>query len=517
MKENNEIKIGAVLSYLQMTLNIIVGLSYTPLMVRLLGKSEYGLYSTAASVISMLSILSLGFGSSYIKYYARYKTENDKESIYKLNGMFLLIFSIVGIVSMLCGLVITGNLELVFKNGLTQEEYKIARVLMLLLTINLSVNFPMSVFGTIINANQRFIFLKIVNMIKTVVSPLVTLPLLLAGYRSIAMVSVTLVMALLADALNVYYVFFVLKDRFVFHSFEKGLFRSMSVFTFFIMINTIVRQINWNVDKVFLGRFQGTGEVAVYAVASSLHVYYENFSTAVSNVFRPKVHLMVNAYKDDKNQMGRKLTTLMIQVGRIQFIILGLIATGLIFFGYSFIVDYWVGTGYESAYAVLLLLILPTSIFLIQNIGVDVQRAMNKHQFRSIAYVIMSIVNVIMTIILCQIYGAVGAAIGTAVSVFAIDGVVMNIFYHRACGLNMLEFWKSIAKLSKGLIIPIGVGIVMNRVLDMQSVVQYLIGIVFYSVVYIASMWYFGMNMEEKSLLKNSIRRLHLSVKRRAR
>ena len=56
-------KLGSLLSYSQMFLSILIGMLYTPVMIRLLGKSEYGLYNTVASTISMLSnvvFLSLG-------------------------------------------------------------------------------------------------------------------------------------------------------------------------------------------------------------------------------------------------------------------------------------------------------------------------------------------------------------------------------------------------------------------------------------------------------------------------
>lgn len=137
--EEKQLKIGSVLSYLQMFLGIIVGITYTPIMIRLLGQSEYGLYNTVSSTVSMLSILSLGFNSSYIKYYAKYKKENDIERIYKLNGLFLIIFIIIGVIACVCGIFLTNHLQLVFKDGLTENEYGIAKTLMLLLTINLAI------------------------------------------------------------------------------------------------------------------------------------------------------------------------------------------------------------------------------------------------------------------------------------------------------------------------------------------------------------------------------------------
>ena len=58
---SNQLKLGAVLSYVSTGLNMAVQLLYTPLMIRLLGQSEYGLYTLVGSVVSYLSLFSLGF------------------------------------------------------------------------------------------------------------------------------------------------------------------------------------------------------------------------------------------------------------------------------------------------------------------------------------------------------------------------------------------------------------------------------------------------------------------------
>ncbi|MBR3145557.1 MAG: polysaccharide biosynthesis protein [Clostridia bacterium] len=503
-----QIRIGAVLSYVQMAVGIFVGIIYTPVMIRMLGQSEYGLYNTAASTISMLSILSLGFGSGYLRYYAKYKAKGDMDAIYRLNGMFMTIFTVVGIIALILGLFLTFNLRLVFDKGLTNDEYEVARVLMLLLTINLSLSFPMSVFGTIIAANERFIFHKLMHMGKTVLTPILTVPLLLAGHKSIAVVAVTVFIAILVDMANMYYVFFVLKDKFYFKNFEKGLFSSLFVYTSFIMINTIVKQVNWNIDKVLLGRFKGAAVVAIYAVASSLHVYYENFSTSVSSVFRTRVHMIVNTTELDSKEQREKLTSLFIKVGRVQFMVLGLVATGLIFFGYQFITEIWAGKGYEDSYYVTLLLVLPATIALIQNVGVDIQRALNRHKFRSIAYLIMSGVNLLLTIYLCQLYGAIGAAFGTAVSVFAVDGVMLNIYYHKHCNVDIIRFWKSIARTSVGLIPPVILGIVFNNIINSKSIPLFLAEIAVYTAVYAVSIWFLSLENGEKQFIKNKVSKI---------
>jgi len=366
----------------------------------------------------------------------------------------------------------------------------------------------MSVFSHIISANEKFVVLKIISIIKTVFSPLVTLPLLLMGFRSIAVVSVTLALSVIADAIYVYYVIRKLKNRFVFRGFEKGIFLSLFSYTAFIAINLIVDQINWNVDKILLGRFKGTEVVAVYSLGYMLYQYYMMFSTSISSVFTPKIHKIVQNTKDDKESRRERLTSLFVRVGRIQFILLGLVATGIIFFGMEFITKYWADEGYADAYYVALLLVLPATIALIQNIGIEVQRAQNKHKFRAIVYIFMAISNVAMSVYLCKRYGAVGSAVGTAISLVLANGIIMNIYYHKCCDINVLRFWGGIARASLGLIIPVACGVLMRMYLDISKTWWYIAAIVAYTIIYIVSMWFIGMNEYEKSLATKPIKKV---------
>lgn len=506
-KPVNQLKFGAILSYLQMGLSIIIGLIYTPLMIRALGTSEYGLYNTVSSTIAMLGILSLGFNSGYVRYFSIYEKEGNQEKIYKLNGLFLIVFSIMGIIALACGLWLSNNLHFVFNKGLTASEYSIARILMLLLTVNLALSFPMSVFSSIISANEKYIFLKLLSILKNVGGPLLTMPLLLMGYRSIALVAVSLSISLITDILYFIYVKFVLKNRFIFHGFEKKLFKSLFIYTSFIAINIIVDQINWNIDKMLLGRFKGTSMVAIYSVGYSLYQYYMTFSLAISSVFTPRIHRIVNSTKENSAERKQQLTSLFVKVGRIQFIILGLVASGLAFFGKPFIY-YWAGAGYEQAYIVMLLLIFSASIALIQNVGIEVQRAENKHKFRSFVYLLMAIINLIMSIFLCQKYGAIGCAIGTAFSLLLANGLIMNIYYHKSCDINILFFWKNILRISLAFIIPIVAGLLIVYYINLYNIVNLILFIGIYTVIYSLSIWFIGLNDYEKNLIVKPLKKL---------
>ena len=498
----NQRKAGVILSYAGEIVKILVNLVYTPIMLRLLGQSEYGLYQLVYSVVSYLSLLSLGFGSSYLRFYSRYKAQNDEDGVAKLNGMFILIFCSISVICILCGTVMVRNIRTIFGTGLTESEYATAKVLMELLIINLALTFPNSVFNCSITAHEKFLFQKLLILLQNLFSPFLTLPLLIMGYGSIGMVSVTTLLTFVLLISNMFYCFKKLHVRFAFHGLKISLFKEMWVFTFFIFLNQIIDQINWSVDKFLLGRFAGTTAVAVYGVGGQINTLYLQFSSSVSNVFVPKVNRIVAETNDNT-----ELTTLFTKVGRIQFIVLGLILTGFVFFGMPF-VNLWAGEGYGASYAVALLLIIPVTVPLIQNLGIEIQRAKNMHKARAVVYLAIAIANVFISIPLIKFFGPEGAALGTAISLFAGNIIFMNWYYHARIGMNMFYFWKEIAKFIPALIAPCVVGIAIMKFVNITCLVKLGVFAVVYAAVYGLSMYFFGMNEEEKQLVMGPIRKI---------
>lgn len=507
MTSSLEKKMGVILQYSQMALSILISFIYTPVMLRILGQSEYGIYNLSNSIISYLSLLSLGFGASYIRFYSRYKKDEDTAGIKKLNGLFLIVFLIMGAVALVCGLCFSRNVSVFFNKSYSVEDLRIAKVLMIFMSVNLALSFPASVFTSYVTAQEKFVFQKLLNMVKTVVSPFLTLPILLMGYGSIGMAAITTVIAVLVDMTNILFCLLKLKMSFNFQKLNLHLLREIAVFSSFIAINQIVDQINWATDKVVLGKVCTSGAVAVYAIGSQINNYYLQFSTAISGVFVPQINRIV-ASDESKIKKNKQLTNVFTRVGRVQFIILMLILTGFIFLGKYFVLK-WAGDGYENAYYVALLLIAPVTIPLIQNIGIEIQRAKNMHQFRSIVYLGMALLNVVISIFLAMKWGELGAAFGTAISLVAANGFIMNWFYHKKIGLDMFYFWKQIVKFIPALIVPIIVGIVLN-IKPTTNFVGFVVRVVIYTVVYSLSFYFLGMNEFEKEQVRKILRKLKI-------
>lgn len=496
---SKQIKFGVILQYAQMALSIIINLIYTPFMIKILGDSEYGIYSLVASIIAYLNLLSLGFGASYIRFYSKYKMQNDDVGISKLNGLYLIVFTIMGVIAFTAGLIMAFNVKIFFNDTYATNDLQLAKILMIFLAINLFFSLFGSVFNSYVTSQEKFIFQKLINIGKTVLSPLLCIVFLLNGYGSIGMVIITTFISIFIDVINILYCFIKLKMRISFKDIKISLLKEIAVFSIFIAINQLIDQINWQTDKIILGKMLNASAVAIYTVGSTINSLYLNFSTAISNVFAPKIHRIENSEKLE-NEKNEEHTDLFIKVGRIQFFILSLILTGFIFFGKYFI-KIWAGDNYSLSYYITLLLICPVTIPLCQNIGIEIQRAKNKHQFRSIVYLIMAIVNVFISIILCYFIGNIGTAIGTAISLLLANGLIMNIYYHKKMGINIIKFWKSIFSILPSLIIPLIIGICIMNFVNYNSLFDFGGWIILYVIVYCIFILLIGTNKEEKSYI----------------
>ena len=497
----NQLKAGAFLSYVSIGLNNIVGLLYTPFMLRMMGQSEYGLYSLVASVVAYLTVLDLGFGNAIVRYTAKFRAEGKIREQYEMFGMFFLLYIGIGVLALLVGLGLYFNVDYLFDATMDDSELYKIRVMMLLMVFNLAFTFPMSILGSIITAYENFVFQKLVGIVRIILNPLVMIAMLLIGYRAIGMVVVTTIFNVVTLLINYWYCKKRLKIQVRFGHFQWGFFKEVSVYSFWIFLNAIMDRIYWSTGQFVLGMFKGAAVVAVYAVAIQLQAIYMGFSTAISGVFLPKVTAMVTKENNEK-----AISDLFIRTGRIQYIIIAFILTGFVVFGKSFI-RLWAGSDYEDAYGITLCFFIPMTVPLIQNLGIIILQARNQMKFRSTLYVVIAFVSLVISIPLSKQYGGIGCAISIALALTTGQIIVMNIYYHRVIHIDILDFWKEIGKMS---LVPFAIGSLsfyLFCIYEIHTVQIFIVCIFAFSCIYVPLFWFFGMNAYEKELFVSPVRR----------
>lgn len=499
----DQLKIGIVLNYVTIGLNALVGILYTPYMLRMMGQGEYGLYSLVASIIAYLSILDFGFGNAIIRYTAKMRAEGKVDEQYQMFGMFICLYVIIGIIALLLGVGLYFNIDRIFDATLTVEELSRARIMMVMLIFNLAITFPLSVFGAIIQAYEHFVISKSTQIVRIVITTIVMIVLLHFGYKAVAMVAVQTIMNVSVLFFNCFYAFRFLKIKVRFGRVNFPFLKEIAYYSFWIFLMAIVDNLFWNTGQFVLGATIGTAAVAVYAVGIQLKGMHEQFSTAMSTIFLPRVTSMVS-----KEDNGSGVSDLFIKVGRIQYIILSFILVSFILLGRKF-VCLWAGPSYHDAFIITLIFFSVTTIPLCQNMGIVVLQARNRMKFRALCYCFTSVFCLLLQILLVHSLEGIGCAIAIAVSIFLGHICCMNWYYYKKQGIDIVRFWKEILKMS---ITPLLFGIISFVVLHLFTTPLSWLSLALEAMVlvlcYAPIVYFFQLNQYEKSLIKSFIFRI---------
>ena len=504
---SNQLKAGAVLSYINLLIGNIIPFIYTPIMLRMLGQAEYGLYGIANSIMGYISLLNFGIGGTIVRYLSKYREEGNTEQEARVAGLFIKIYTVVCSLVLIAGLAFAANAE-VYSRSLTPEEVETLRMLVILMTLNTAIFLPFSVFNSIVIAYERHIFSKLVGMLSTVLSPVLHLILLYCGFGSVGLVLSSTVLNFITYGLYTWFALARLKVRPSLKKAEPGLLREILKFSSFVFLASIVDTLYWTTDKLIIGWAKGTKDTAVYNIGATFNTYVTALSSAISGLLVPRLTKMVV-----KDAPKEEFTRIFIKVGRLQFIIISFIVSAFVAFGRQFIA-LWAGPEYELAYYVALLTMIPVTIPLIQNTGINILYALNKHQFRSTVYAIIAVLNVVLTFWWVEDYGIIGAALATCMAYVLGNVLIINWYYHKKIGIDIPLFWKNILKMCP---VMVAMGVAFWFLLDALTVDSW--GVFFgfaglYTVIYFLLAYWFMMNQYERDTVivpvKKVLRKLHL-------
>lgn len=499
MNRRKQISMGVILSYISIIVKLATGILYTPIMLSSLGQSQYGVYSLCVSFIGYLTILNAGVNAAYVRFYVQEKTINEK-GVQKLNGLFCKIFIVLSIIGLLGGLLVAAFSPVIFGSKITPDEYALVKKCFVLLAFTISIEIFTCVFNSFVIANEQFVFGKMIEILASLLYPLLALPLLLTGHDCTYLIAVRLTVAIVTLLLYVSFCRKKLSIAFKFAHTEKLLLKNVVQFIGFIALQSIMDQLNWQIDKFILARTHGTAEISIYSVGSTFNSYFITIAGVVSGVFIVQINRLV-ALKDEN-----RLNGLFRQTCRFFTYITGFIIIAFYIFGRPFVLR-WAGENYGKSFTVGWLLMSPVAIALIMALGQDIARAKNMHQLQIIINVGVCIVNAIVSIPLAIRWGATGSAVGTFATEIVTCVIVQPIYYKRVLKLDVKNVFIDLLRYLPGIVLPIILGAVIHYFglikNNYSSVAFY--GIIF-AFVYVISVWTVSMNSIDRTMVKNFVK-----------
>lgn len=503
MNSSRQIKLGAVLSYLGIIVNILVGLLYTPWMIHKIGKADYGLYTLTLSIISFF-VCDFGLSAAVARFVAKYLAENNKQKVQNFLGIVTKLYVYIDVAVFLILASVYFFLPTIYQR-LTLEEIEKFKVLYVIASSFSIVSFPFIPLNGIISAFEDFVDLQLCNLFNKIFTVTCLIVCLKVGLGLYSLVLVNAVSGIVTIILKLIVVRKRLSLRVNWSFYDHKILMSVLYFSGWTTVIVLCQRCIFNIAPTILGHFANSESIAVLGVAISLEAYTYLYANALNGMFLPKVSRLIYSKQE--------ILPLMIKVGRIQILLIGIIFIGFALVGRHF-VQLWLGDGFDSVFICTLLLILPSFISLPQEIAEQAIIAENKVKHRAVVFGVMALINVILSIILTRIYGVVGVAVSIFFS-YMLRVIAMNYIYWKILGINIFLFFKeSFGKMMPGLLTVLILCYGINYMLPPIGLVSFLIKVVIMSVLYIVLMYYMVLNENEKSLISNLINNIKKRIKK---
>lgn len=489
----NQKKVGVCLGYLLNIGHAIIGFLYVPILLYYVGKNDYGLYQLIGSLIAYLSIIYSGMSGAIIRFYTKYRALSQQLECAQLLGSALRFYGALLALLVIGSVFFYSPIISIFDQSLSIEELEKAKILLLILLLNMGITMGTVSFRAVIMSNERFVFLKGIELLQLILQPLLIIALL-QKYPSVIIVTVIqTVLNFVLSTISVYYCFHFLHIKICWSGLPKGKMKDFVCLSIELLIIVLIEQFFYRTSQIVLGKFHGTGAVAIFSIATIIYMNYRVVGGTIMDVFVPHITSRVA-----KKASAIELSEIFIQIGRMQYFLLLLVLSGFILFGKQFIL-LWVGKDYSSVYWLALVIMIPMTISLIQGTGMAILQAKNQLRFFIFVFGGAGVSNLILSITLGKTWGEFGCA-GAMGTCLLINTIIMDIYYRKKIHINIVEFLKQIGEISVAGIPCVLVGNVLNYMMDSDGYIAFAFKILIYTATYCGIMWIGALNETEKNM-----------------
>ena len=502
MRNAKKVSRAVIIAYIIIAVNTFSSLVLAPYIIGVVGKSQYGVFNLINSFTSALLVLDFGLGQAITRFVAVYKAKNDQENINKLCYHSFLILGVILLIISLVSVILYPVFELIYSNSLSSSEMALAKIIYWISIAELLCLVVQDAISGFVSGSNCYDVVNFVKLLCLSIRIAASYVVLIWIHNVTAIVVVQLCACIFGLSLNFLYMTGKLKIKPEKTAIDKHIMKSLIAYTGLLLLSTIASQIDSNTDNMVIGAFAGVEAVAVYSFGIRIYKMVEQLSSNISLVMLPAVSNLVVNQADH-----RIIEDFIAKVGKIQYMLIGAVDAAFIIYGKGF-VTLWLGEEYIEAWTISLILMLSSTIPLIENVTISVLRAKNYMLFRVVALFTGAILNLMSTVVLVKEFGYIYAACSTAICCIVVRIIIMNIYYYKRLGLHMLKvLWNIMARITVSLVFTAAVSYaVTGNVCDSWR--ELFIKVMVFCLLYAVFVMVIGFSSDEKKYYyKKLIRR----------
>ena len=484
---------------------MLCGLVLSSFLLRTLGDTEYGLYQTISSFVMYLVLLQFGTGTVMARNISVCLNQSDEEDIkdrvdrnYSTIWIISLILSAIMLVA---GLVFYFNVGNIYSKTMNADQIEYAKNILLILLSFLIVNYLTQNISGFLLAYEEYVFSNLLNLIK-ILSRTIILIIVISFFRyAIFIAIVDLMLTLIVFILSIAYVQRKYKPKLSFRLFDKSVFVSSIPMCVALLLQTLTNQANSNVDKFVIGLMLNMESVALYSIVQFIFTSFSSLATVPVSMFLPEVSKNMT-----RGLSPREFTNTLINPCRLTVVICGSILCGFFAVGSQFISVVY-GESKTETWLYTVIILIPLFVNMSNAVIINVTDIANKRLVPSLILLGSTVLNIIMTVFLINIWGIIGAAIATSISIIIGNIIVMNIYYKKVLHINIMHLYKSAYsgllpfQIIAGIVAFFAAKFIPNQLIGMFA------GGTLYLLLSFSLIYFFGLKKEERAWVKNKIKK----------
>lgn len=485
--------------------NIAVAFILSPILLRTLGNSAFGLWELIMSVVGYMGLLDLGIGSAIVRYVAVANSSDNREDMAKIMATSLVFFVAMGFVA--CAMfALLGFFPRVIAS---EEALPIASVeiLFYLFAVNVLFLFPMQVFLSALLGIQCHYFINCSRVLLIGVKSIVIYWYIISheGYLLVFMSIVELVYTLLS--FFIFYLFLLSKKKipkFSLRSVSKKTFSDLFVFGSKNLVMMAASRLQNQSVPLIIANVVGMGSIVYYTFPNRLMDYAKGFSLAVGYPLTPYFSAVVG-----REQSG-ELRNVWLQTTFVLQAFMFILPVVLWQYGEVFL-HLWIGLEYaEASRWVIKFMVIG---LIADNLSVNSYRlltAQASHGRVALIWLVLAALSIPTGVFGAKLWGVEGAVL--AVVLFTMVGNLATLLL--ACAALKISHREYLQATCIKLVMPVtlsaGCSVLLVRSYSVISFFDLIIHVIIVGFFYCLCVWIFSLDEAIKytvtQKLKNIIR-----------
>jgi O-antigen/teichoic acid export membrane protein len=418
-------------SWGNLAVNVAVGFFLYPFILHHLGDDASGLWILIFSLTGYYGIFDFGIRSSLVRFVSKFQATGDKDQLARLANTSLFTYSCLGLI--LVALTVLGSFYVDRVFHIPPGFLKDAQIMFLMVGLSLSLGFPLGVSGGILEGLQRFYLLNWTNIVATLLRAVLIVYVLRHGLGLLSVVLITVALPLIAAAVRAVIAHRLLPVPYGWKYVDRESLRQVVNYGSVTFMIIVAGRLRFRTDAVIIGSFLSAAAITYFSIGARLVDYAGEVVSSLAQIFTPmSSHFHATG---DHNQLRK----IFISGNRACALVMFPMTVSLVVMGKS-VIEAWVGQRYISSYIVLLILLIPSTLYQAQSTSNRILFGMSLH--KSLAYVVLmeGIANVILSIVLVRPLGIVGDAIGTAIPLLCTSVFFLPRHMCRQLGIPVRKF-----------------------------------------------------------------------------